>query len=733
MHYLFRNIAHGKAKNGNQINTRVHYEYISREGKYAHMSNREEDLVFTQSGNMPDWAETPKDFWQACEENKPAKARGYREFLLGLQEELSLEDNIDCIEKLLEKTGIKDNHAYTYAVHDKTAAFDKEHRNIHCHLMFNEKIIEKDRPLGPELYFRRYSVNRDGELSGGYKISRDYQSKTDIMQLRKTWADIVNDKFAEKHLTNCHIDERTLKAQHDELVEQGNVEAAALINRTPAPHLGNAYLNPHVMERIKDTVKEVEEKHDKGEEVEVPEAIDETEKNILLFAKDFLLRKLAKELQKERQEEFALRAEQINKEYSDKDMQSAKAAAYVITNTDLSEQVAELVESETQSVDSYKEKLEIYDKKMLSKKKIAQQAYELLFNNEYGSTNAAYAKLREKITALSAAKKAFDNAVINKQEYDRDEYVATLKELNAAYTTQRELGKKIADFKAAIATESWQQKKAKVIAALNKRNKAYYLERRKTYGLMLSAKKKLDRYTKLKTGLDALPPGTIIYADKIPRMVNKYTMIDGVTPVSSLKKYKYDNQTYCVLGTEIKDGRKIFKAVRLYDDVIKGKATIYELSLEKPVKASEYHFYDEIATTDKAFDFKNEPSKPIEYIFPGNDVLPANTSVTSNYDLGKKSNISKADALQVTHVEKTDETICTYAKANSNKAKSGITKASTTKPVYHQRYQDKANELIAKLTETKEINIPVYWKDDAKKPIDELQRTEMQMYAGWSL
>ena len=158
MHYLFRNIAHGKAKNGNQIHTRVHYDYIAREGKYAHMSNREEDLVFTKSGNMPSWANTPKDFWQACEVNKPAKARGYREFLLGLQEELSLEDNIACVEELLKRTGIKDNHAYSFAVHNKAAAFDKKHRNIHCHLMFNEKIIEKDRPLCPELYFRRYSV-----------------------------------------------------------------------------------------------------------------------------------------------------------------------------------------------------------------------------------------------------------------------------------------------------------------------------------------------------------------------------------------------------------------------------------------------------------------------------------------------------------------------------------------------------------------------------------------------
>ena len=183
MHYLFRNIPHGKAKNGNLINTRVHYDYICREGSYSNMRGREEDLVYTKSQNMPAWAESPKEFWQACEDNRTPAARGYREFLLGLQEELTLEDNIDCVEKLLQQTGISENHAYTYAIHDKTATFDKEHRNIHCHLMFNEKIIEKDRPLGPELYFKRYSVNLEQELTGGYKSTRDFQSPADIFRL----------------------------------------------------------------------------------------------------------------------------------------------------------------------------------------------------------------------------------------------------------------------------------------------------------------------------------------------------------------------------------------------------------------------------------------------------------------------------------------------------------------------------------------------------------------------
>lgn len=724
MHYLFRNIAHGKAKNGNQIHTRVHYDYIAREGKYAHMPNREEDLVFTESGNMPEWADTPKAFWQACEENKPAKARGYREFLLGLQEELSLEDNIACIEELLKRTGIKDNHAYSFAVHDKAAAFDKTHRNIHCHLMFNEKIIEHDRPLGPELYFRRYSINRNGELSGGYKISRQYQSKADILELRKTWANIVNEKFAEKNLTECHIDERTLKAQHDELIEQGKVEEAALINRTPAPHLGNAYLNPRIMERIKETVQAVEEKQAKGEDIEITPEADDTEEKILLFAKDFLLRQLAKNIQKERLE--TLRERKNNKYYSENNYQNDKAAAYVITSADLSEQVNDLIETTTQSVDSYTEELADYDKKMLSKKQIHQQAYELLFNKEYAVTNTAYAKVREKITALSAAKKAFDNAVINKQTYDKEEYSATLKELNSLYDEQRTLGKKIAEFKAAIATDTWKNKKQRIVDALTKRNKAYYLERRKTYGLLLAAKKKLDRYNRLKEGLASLPADTVIYADKIPNMVSKYTTLEGTIPVKDLPKYKYNDQTYCVLSTETKDGKKIAKAVKLFDDVIKGKATIYELSLGKDFSASDYN----LAATSKAA-LPYEPSLSLDAAKTEKYSLDTfgNTSpITPNeYDLSKTK---ESNILVVTRVNKTDELISTYAKKCPDKKSNIIGKS---KSLYPKGYQEKSAELIAKLIESKDVNIPVYWQDNANKPIDELQRTEMQMYAGWSL
>ena len=84
----------------------------------------------------------------------------------------------------------------------------------------------------------------------------------------------------------------------------------------------------------------------------------------------------------------------------------------------------------------------------------------------------------------------------------------------------------------------------------------------------------------------------------------------------------------------------------------------------------------------------------------------------------------------VLQVDKTSEVIATYAQ---NKSKKATTVQCTSKGIYPKYYHDKASELISKLTESKEVNIPVYWHDDNQKPMDKLQITEMQMYSGWSL
>ena len=75
----------------------------------------------------------------------------------------SLEENIECIDKLLEASEIKNKFAYTIAIHEEPARWDDELTNIHCHIMFDEREIEHDRIIETaEEYFKKHSIKKDG-------------------------------------------------------------------------------------------------------------------------------------------------------------------------------------------------------------------------------------------------------------------------------------------------------------------------------------------------------------------------------------------------------------------------------------------------------------------------------------------------------------------------------------------------------------------------------------------
>ena len=212
-------------------------------------------------------------------------------------------------------------------------------------------------------------------------------------------------------------------------------------------------------------------------------------------------------------------------------------------------------------------------------------------------------------------------------------------------------------------------------------------------------------------------------------MVNKYTMIEGTIPINSLPKYTHDNQTYCVLSTEIKEGRKVAKAVRLYDNVIKGKAPIYELSLGKQISMLDYDLSNNANKVSllKSIELADIEVPKIEKYVSSTSGNSVNSTTANQYDLSKQKSSTQLLVLQV---DKTSEVIATYAQ---NKSKKATTAQCTSKGIYPKYYRDKASELISKLTESKEVNIPVYWHDDNQKPMDKLQITEMQMYSDWSL
>lgn len=563
-HYYFENTPHGKRKDGTKLNTAIHYDYISREGDYTNMKNRQEDLKITSFGNLPEWADNPRDFWQKAEEhrNKP-NGRAYREFKFALQEELSLEENIKCVEKFLKETGIKDNHVYSYAIHDKTAAFSKEHRNIHCHLMFNEKIIEKNRPLEPDMYFKNYAENKFGEPTKGYRSSRDFSTKTATIDIRKLFADIVNDKFQEKGF-NVSISEKSLKAQRQELIEQGKIEEAELLNRTPVPHLGNAYKNPaileHIMEKIDETDAKADEAADGFIEQEKEENLSIQEQKIQLFANDVVIRQVAKQIQ---QEHLRLKKEQQTKK-AIVEAEEIKQEAMIITTGDICKHLdTKINEFEKKAA----ENLAVFKaakKNILNEQRLELLAKDKMFNDNYSKDIKQYDKISKELKQINSILPTLYGKA------DKIKELSSLSRKSQELSSSRtKIGKRISAYKIELTTNH--EKYTSILNQLKKENKDAISENK-----ILYARYKYDilQVQKYKTALDKLSKedkDTIIFSDKISPKLEHKNKLNGITSLKDLPFIINNNNTYFIID------KNNNKAVKIGDDIIQGKVPVYYL------------------------------------------------------------------------------------------------------------------------------------------------------------
>lgn len=574
-HFYFENTPHGKRKDGSKLDTGKHYDYISREADYANMKNRQEDLKLTSFGNLPEWAENPRDFWQKAEEhrNKP-NGRAYREFKFALQEELTLEENIQCIEKFLKETGIKDNHAYSYAIHDKPAAFAKEHRNIHCHLMFNEKIIEKNRPLAADMYFKNYAQNKFGEPVKGYRSSREFSTTASTVKLRKLYADIVNDKFREKGL-NISISEKSLKAQRQELLEQGKVEEAELLNRTPAPHLGDAYKNPVVMERIMTEIDETDAKADEAAdgfmEQETEEDLSIQEQKIKLFATDVVIRQVARQLQQER---ARLKKEQ-QAEKARAEAQELEQEAMIITTGDVCEyldtKTAEFEKKAAENLAAFK----AAQKNILDDKRLEFLAKDKMFDGNYSKDIRQYSTINKELKHLQEVLPTLYG------KKDKVHELTALSRKNSELTKKRnEIGKRIGNYKTTLANNP--EKFNTIFSELKKQSEEAITKNKALYSRYKYDMLQAQKYKSAREKLSKEKRDTILFSEKIASQLGHKNKLNGTTSLKDLPSAVNNNNVY--FFTEQKSN--IIKAVKIGDDIVKGKVPVYYLKVEnadKPV------------------------------------------------------------------------------------------------------------------------------------------------------
>lgn len=223
-----------KAKCGQALR---HADYILREGVYE-KSDKKEELVYKSFGNLPEWADTPQDFWRAADEHERANANVYYEFEIALPNELGIEEHKKLVDLMIENH--IGNKPFTYAIHEKAAALsDGTVRQPHVHLMFSERMNDEFVRSEKE-YFKRAN-SKNPERGGTRKDDRFTESlargSAEVTKIRKACEEYINQAYKENGLS-ISVSSASLEKQREDAIAAGDMKKAAALNRVPENHLG---------------------------------------------------------------------------------------------------------------------------------------------------------------------------------------------------------------------------------------------------------------------------------------------------------------------------------------------------------------------------------------------------------------------------------------------------------------------------------------------------------------
>lgn len=217
-----------------------HADYINREDVFAVKGG-----CIYKNHRLPKWANnSPRNFFAAADSYEPKNGVPYLEYVLSLQNELTLEQNLEIVNTFLKRCELLNDKYYAFAIHDKEAALDKTQRQIHCHLMFSTRCIdqiEKVSERKPEVFFSRYRPQNPEK--GGCKKDRRFSydngrgNISALKKMRKLWADITNATF-EKYGIDVKLSHKSLEAQREDALKEKDFVKAEILNRAPERYLG---------------------------------------------------------------------------------------------------------------------------------------------------------------------------------------------------------------------------------------------------------------------------------------------------------------------------------------------------------------------------------------------------------------------------------------------------------------------------------------------------------------
>lgn len=189
-------------------------------GEYSDYT-RKGGVIFTEiqlPANAPQSYSDRATLWNAVEKyEKHPKAQLAYSFDVALQNELSMDENIELARQFVRESFVEKGMIADLAVHvpDKEGGID----NPHFHVMTTMRPFNADGTFGQKQR-REYVLDEDGnrlrDEAGNYIFNAvhttDWHEPETLEQWRAQWCKLVNDTFERKGLT-CRIDHRSFERQ----------------------------------------------------------------------------------------------------------------------------------------------------------------------------------------------------------------------------------------------------------------------------------------------------------------------------------------------------------------------------------------------------------------------------------------------------------------------------------------------------------------------------------------
>lgn len=224
----------------------IRYDYITRQESYE---KKADQLVYQESGNMPSWAGSAKEFWVAADTYERANGRVYSEVEFALPKELTHEQQKELAKDFARELTGKEDLPYTLAIHDEKG------KNPHAHLVYSERGFDGyDRTSAT--HFKR--ANTKNPERGGAPKSVELRGSAWVVTVRKDWEVMANAEL-ERAQVPARIDARSYKEQGIDLTPQVHlgVHANAMEKRGITTDRGDMYRERHQMRQLEHNLVQI--------------------------------------------------------------------------------------------------------------------------------------------------------------------------------------------------------------------------------------------------------------------------------------------------------------------------------------------------------------------------------------------------------------------------------------------------------------------------------------------